>query len=54
MYQVRSHIGIIDCTEIRINNWQKNCFSKKKACQTLKYQVVFNINTYYIEHLWPF
>jgi hypothetical protein len=25
------HIGIIDCTEVTINNWQKNRFSKKKG-----------------------
>jgi hypothetical protein len=49
MHQVHlHHIGIIYCTEIRINNWQLNCFSKKKACQKLKYQVVININTYQV------
>lgn len=40
-----THIGIVDGTELIINNWQKNCFSKKKGHQTLKYQVVINIET---------
>lgn len=41
--QFPKHIGVVDCTEVTINNWQRNCFSKKKGHQTLKYQVVINI-----------
>jgi hypothetical protein len=40
-----NHIGIIDCTEVIIYAWHRNAFSKKKACYTLKYQVVVNIKT---------
>jgi hypothetical protein len=28
-------IGIVNCTEIPINTWQTNAFSKKKGCATL-------------------
>jgi hypothetical protein len=45
------HIGIIDCIAVTINNWQKNCFSKKKGQQTLKYQVVINANTSQVLHI---
>jgi hypothetical protein len=38
-------IGIVDCTELRINVWHSDAFSVKKACHTLKYQVVINIST---------
>jgi hypothetical protein len=38
-------IGIVDCTEIPINTWQTNAFSKKKGCATLKYQVVIYHST---------
>jgi hypothetical protein len=31
-------IGIVDCTELAINTWQTNSFSKKKGGPTLKYQ----------------
>jgi hypothetical protein len=49
------HIGIIDCTEVYIHNWQRNCFSKKKGKQTIKYQVVINIRTHHVLHIFgPF
>jgi hypothetical protein len=35
-------IGIVNYTEIPINTWQTNAFSKKKGCATLKYQVVIH------------
>jgi hypothetical protein len=47
-----NHIGIIDCTEVYINNWQKNCFSKKKGRQTVKYQVIINADTMRVKHIY--
>lgn len=45
------HVAIVDGTEVFINCWQKNCFSKKKGHQTLKYQVVINASTYQVLHV---
>jgi len=38
-------VGIIDCTELPINVWVQQSYSKKKSNYTLKYQVVINITT---------
>jgi hypothetical protein len=45
-------VGIVDCTELAINTWQTNSFSKKKGGPTLKYQVVIHHSTQTITHLW--
>jgi hypothetical protein len=45
-------IEIIDCTELDINAWYRNAFSVKKAHHTVKYQVVINISTGKLLHIY--